>query len=636
MRFLLRGFIFLTIVLMYGIGGACCTPDTIDIHSVNVVLMVNGDGTITAIYSAQYGGEENGTGWSWLLPTPGEMIEVRQTPSLNRFINATERRFIEPLGLCAELYPPSAIGSGGGSPDISTPLASHDSVENPAEWLQERELFTETTETLIENSYADHQFVALNFANNSGSGFIEPVAITYQADDVTLPLRWLRQTLRWGYRLNVWILGETQYTPETHPLIEVDFSGFRNLSRIGSYLVNSPNTVYSSEISRMSAEYDGLMTILEAALPMSEIEPREDVFMAEAARFDYLTLLHLSIEADDELADDPRFVAAPNLPDLSHVVDLNEHIDPLEYWGCSTRTLYREDVEAQLPSGSTQLGDLHIRHPETWVLSAVEYNGNTGQLYALAPEPVDQGLVLAALDGRYEHPMFVFHLRAQTGSSGGWDFWGTGLGDEDRRSFRLSIPQLISRFETHGTAYALLTNPDDYAEHQTMYDAMFTYIGTRQFQRSALRHTLYFGNFSGNLNSGPDIAPIVISYPEGWRERWDRETQQVHIDAEDGSGGTIRFVRLSASGYGVIDLLPEIAETYQLDLSVLDAARDARPGCNFLMEAMEYTRDGRHGFMNVVGNYGIEVSVEAAAFDDTADMLRNIANSGIYPFDGCG
>lgn len=112
MKFLLRGFIFLAIVLMYGISSACCTPETIEIHGVNVVLMVNGDGTITAIYNAQYRGEENGTGWSWLLPVPGEIIEVRQACKdlsmrrsavlLNHCVCARDCKFLMDLDLAAE------------------------------------------------------------------------------------------------------------------------------------------------------------------------------------------------------------------------------------------------------------------------------------------------------------------------------------------------------------------------------------------------------------------------------------------------------------------------------------------------------------------------------------------------------
>jgi hypothetical protein len=236
----------------------------------------------------------------------------------------------------------------------------------------------------------------------------------------------------------------------------------------------------------------------------------------------------------EQMTLDPIFQPAADASPVSNIVDVGDHVDPLIFFGCSTRTAIPEsDV---LPDGLTRFDDLHltIAHPSDWQVSNFEMNDF--DVTALAPQPVTADTVAAYVQGETAPPMLLFYVLREEHGVDINPFMLTLLADIDQtfegndpvydalpddlvqqEYARVNLREFYDEYET--IHYGLFTTRDDWEANQPMYESMLRYIDGMQFyERDDMQHTLFLRNFfMGNSYN----AYIAIPYPQGWVEQTD-------------------------------------------------------------------------------------------------------------------
>jgi hypothetical protein len=516
--------------------------DPIHINELNITYAVDSEaGTITMVIRAQYiGGADN---FVWLIPVPDDDPVVQ----FDDFVRTRRLTldFQPPPNYCEHLYSFARnYGSGGPSRDNPTTdkyeIISGDSI---LAWMQEHGYhYTDKSAEVMDDYVAQGMsFIALELsqASDATSGYFGSVMITYESDDLILPLRLTAfssgpipggiasfYNANYHIPIDITILGNARYVPANLAHPNVDF--YQILPRhavddVDSYENNtSSHFNYYDEVSRLLAVYDGQAFITEYAGYFS-------------ADYPYATHLHGEI-APEQMTVDPIFVPDSDmLGDLTDV-NLNDYAEPLEFWGCSTRTLHFSDrsytqaipydeIINNLPAGRIyKQGEVTIAYPEEWVRSefttfGYSYPVRTSddtpieiEVRVYSPETVDEETFLAYFAGEPTPPMlamtdiyFVNDFDAP--------YYYTDILDLPREETQPRLFRKFIRPSEHGNATALviLTTEDDFAENEAMYRAMVDFPFTFQYYlHPDLRHTLFFNS-------------SAFGYPEGWVESADLE-----------------------------------------------------------------------------------------------------------------
>jgi hypothetical protein len=352
-----------------------------------------------------------------------------------------------------------------------------------------------------------------------------------------------------------------------------------------------------------------------------------DAINRQWASYPILTRLRTFIQTDQVV---PDVVFTPSPGETDFQVNLSEAIDPVWYWGCTSRRLYDPALEARLPAGRTYIEDLRLSlaHPEGWQLIALDWYQR--RIYVISPETVtvddldrmESGgdgppmLVSEAVQTRYDEksycglfdPTWERFIRITEGAfrraparNGLTIIWPDQFiwSSCDAETVPIDAVKVV-----------LLSSFADWAANESLYNDMLAYAGTYQFYLSAgLRHTLFLRQLS---------YPVALGYPDGWLENGTVDGDRVLMPADavydHSPAARIRSIypkdeapATLAAWYGVPD---------SLDLSV--------------DQVIPFETDERRGYIVWLAGSEmptIEFSAPNAQFAEYTDLLRLMASS---------
>ncbi len=370
---------------------------------------------------------------------------------------------------------------------------------------------------------------------------------------------------------------------------------------------------------------------------------------------DYLSRFYGHIPAGTP---DPTFAAAADVPDVARLIDLDEHVDPLLFWGCSSRTYPDLPPETTLPPQRFHLAELQLdlRVPDGWMMNTFTIPvtdeepwavvDSMQQLYVLAPQPAGAGEVAAFFAG--ESPTFPMLLIMPTEgfvSPEYLDFWidaylTAAFGGDITQPvtppsarLRYMASDRHARGPIEGVYIAVLTSDADWAAHEALYTAMLNYADSYQFYlHPEFQHTLFLNGPWFDYRE-PEFF-THIPYPTDWIEH-----TIANGDIEITSASSPVMIRLVLMNPYLLGheqqstLAPEhwqavvdFAETtYGLPDDQDWAALLAETlVCDTLMPAVEFQRDARRGYIRFTHRYLVEVSVPQDKFAVHQPMMNTL------------
>jgi hypothetical protein len=179
-------------------GGFFCQNVPIDQSAERIIFTVNGDDTITAVIGIQYEGAAED--FSWLLPVPSvPEVDVAEQSALDTIQSVTNRSFTAPTNYCPDIsYCDCGGGGGGGGGPITGSAGPYDYVilteddtDFVIEWLREFGYrVTDDMIPLIEYYVVVEkmEILAMRLSQGYEAGDIQPVKLTYQAENPMIPI----------------------------------------------------------------------------------------------------------------------------------------------------------------------------------------------------------------------------------------------------------------------------------------------------------------------------------------------------------------------------------------------------------------------------------------------------------------
>ena len=669
-------------------GGFFCTTVPIDQSAERIIFTVNGDGTITAIVGIGYTGAAEDFSWVVPVPNPPE-LDVADTNDLDTLQQLTDLVLYSPPNYCQntlDIYP-DGVGGGGGMFVETGGVGPYNYAivgsQNPDElvtWLRDNGYrVTEDMIPIIEE-YVDEGmfFLAMKLKQEADVSQIQPIVMTYESEHPMIPIRLTAVAATPNMPVMVWIFADTQYAPANYEHVPMDFSQFDAPSELldDSFWFDFFNAGFGDRndipiaYQQIQDTYDGRAFITEYAQPSENLTvapplmgipfltPNLDDMMTQ---FPYVTRLRAQL-SPEQMTIDPYFMPAPELPDVSNLIELSEHVDPIHYWGCSTRTLAVENVEEILPQ-MLRIDDwhFHMRYPAEWDFMTLDLND--APIYVVSPEAVTIDDIKTYLQGDSNHPpmMIAYHTRdVTTLNDNNWAFTFQGL--LFPRLFEAdSLPQdLGARRQLmgmsgelfaprrpdgshHGVQFAVLVNQADFDANPDLYRTMVTHAQSRQFYTDAeLQHTVFINNVEILSRIGERVqlftAPLAVAYPDGWIESLtSQENPSLMIHPENDDSTYFRVIPNQQLEIVLADTTREnygtFLDSYGLEESVLDrlpafvnfGVNQACPlhGLPFIT----FEHEGRQGYLFMTTSYVIEASALSENFVAQDTVLRQILNA---------
>lgn len=642
-----RLFLFLlcaSLLWMVGVVSACggffCANIPIDQSAERIIFTINNDDTISAIVGINYTGPAEE--FSWIVPVPSvPELDVAETALLDTLERATIPNIVSPNNYCNNLYYREDFGGGGGGGDgvrtgnvgpYDFAILQGVSTQEVVNWLRTNGyLVTDEMIPLIDVYVQEGMyFVALRLSKDSDVGDIQPIVMTYQSDKPMIPIRLTAVAAIEDMPILTWIFADTQYVPENYTHSKVDFGAFRATNRTQrvsqSFFqeatfdtkrgwMSANNFQYFSARDAIQDENNGLAFVTENAMPSQDLleSATSNPELTELLNtYPYVTRLRAQM-SPDQMTLDPAFIPAPNEPDLPVTIELNDYVDPLHYYGCSTREALDETTWNNLPTGRTRIDLLNttIAHPEDWILSEFTFDGK--DVLVFAPEPVTTDTIHSSfLPNTNVPPMFVLlniaqredHLCMSFASSNHefllWDTFSVSYNSALRTSDEMRAKQWQTWVESGGDRSAefpailrvepfsydcvthsgyvayMLANGTQWQAKGDIYRAMLDYAQSAHYlTHPDLQETLMLGTFQPNLdnNSSADwVSPIAIGFPEGMVEQWvgDGSVQISSLDDDL----LIELIPLQQFRKSPKDILTrDLVESLMVDYNVDESAR---------------------------------------------------------------
>jgi hypothetical protein len=504
------------------------------------------------------------------VPAPPE-IDVAETADLDRMDNLTRKRISSPREVCVGTTPPGGIGGGGFVEGAVGPyeyvVIENDSPDELVAWLRDNGYQVPEAAEPIIAAYVEEgmMFLAMKLAPDAETSDIQPVKLTMPMDAPMIPIRIASVASVDLLPIYVWIFGESQYAPVNWAHPTLDFGALRGPERwrfavepsMGGF-GQRPRVGYNALVDAALAAHDGRAFVTEYAMPTSNLDPGDNALISDfAARFPYVTRLYGEI-APEQMTLDPAFAPAPDLPDVSSELNAGDFVDPLVYYGCSTRELADPTLPADLlaaldytvlPDYSTTYGYYEsvtqiVPHPAGWTMSQVSLPLASGEgdlpVYIFAPEAVTADDVAAAFAGDPRVPMLLIADSGSAVASYAYEGFFNALGSElfdylpgrgdalaDGVSFTdggYAEPPFY-QLRRRTVRYAWLTTQDDDAANGALYEAAASQLRNFQHYLSPeLPHTLFVGLVDGTygyFETQSDTFGYLVAYPAGWVERSD-------------------------------------------------------------------------------------------------------------------
>ncbi|MDX2077581.1 MAG: DUF2330 domain-containing protein [bacterium] len=713
------------ILVLFGVVGIVHSFDyeldaTTDFNKV--IFTINGDGTISMILYGDYQGDDRGETVHWLIPVPSEpLVEILADPITETLFDITDPILTLPPHYCSMLSWTGGdmhrweTGSGAMTP-IKTTFIDGISLRYVIDALQADGYHIGTHELVLLHEYLQQgmSFLLLTVNITRGvspasptSRFSPAIKITYQAENPVLPLL-LTSTSITQRAIWVWIFGNTRYTPQNYSHPTIDYATFRttpspyandeSLSITYEFLHRRSNSQqtrldlhsYHYTMNQLQDQYDGVFVTEFASSTealIGEFDAQSEPLITNLInKFPYVTRLRGQFDPEQILYDE-LFVPAPDLPDVARYIDLNNYVDPLHFWGCSSRELVRPQTELLLDS--VMVNGTYISYPKGWIQHNFIGNHHL-PLTVFSPQAITLADVRAFFDGVPTPPMFVHmpsdiikKLVRQHPDSVSYDryafrnaYFRQALGDDiDMDAYRDTLYMDVSWSDSLYTdwfradniwrgMFVLLTSDFDYRANQTLYDAVRVAVHDYAFYSSPyLRHTLFFGtsgvigSFGSMVNYATrSFAPAVYwGFPEGWVERMMPD--DVVVIAPENAPITFQTPAIRLIPFENVKLirppkgyympyrtiLYHLKNRYQLDDATMyrlkrDVLYDTQHGCSWYYNTYPYEANGYKGYISFAnaGDVILEASAPIELFPQYDDILRWSADSFRALGGGCG
>jgi hypothetical protein len=339
---------------------------------------------------------------------------------------------------------------------------------------------------------------------------------------------------------------------------------------------------------------------------------------------------------------DPIFVPADNNEAVTNQVELKDYVDPLQYWGCSSRTAMTDEQRDHLPDGQTQLKEnqLSVSHPSNWVHS--EFPGLiSGTVHIFAPEEADLEVVEDAFLGKIDFPMLMItdfhtdyrtgeylgradtHLQSQLGIAENIPIPGGKLAPTTRSRF---LP-FQYEFLASGVVFNILTSEEDWELNKAMYDAMIAHLDTYQYYLDEkLEHTLILGDYNQK--------GILVGYPDKWFERVNSEgvieiSHGIYDESLLPKVQLFAFNQINPDDSTNVDsILTQLAQDYTFSINDL-SIEESMYGV-IQSNQIEITQGNRKGYMQIAEPY---IVIATATNEDLevmeADLLAILASVNV-------
>jgi hypothetical protein len=634
------------------------TPEEILYQSAQqVILTVNEDDTYTAILNIQYEGKAEE--FSWLLPMPSEpIVDVVDNSLFNDLYATTHPQLIEPVNPCRGVL--TVVGFGGGSP-IGVAMGyvgpyeyAYLQADDPVTWLRENGYYVAPEHEPIIASYVEMGmgFLAMKLRQDAEVGEIQPIKLTYTADELMLPLRISSVSAVEKLPVFVWIFADTPYAPANYANPVPDYSVLRHSSELNYAGSGEVSRLYPQIIDQFQAEFDGLMFVTEYVQPTHVLD---SAFLTDGLdQFAYVTRLHAQLSPSQMILD-PVFVPAPDQAPVNQRIVLADYVDPLHFWGCSTRSIAVDHADLTNLYEVTMEYDEYYRLtitaalPEGWEAYNLTFEGR--DLFVFAPEPVDEDTLNAFREGQDTPPMFVLIPVSiykgddgeVTGRSIAYQLMGDRFEFEEmsrRVDFAATLP---SYYGNEGWSMALLTSSEDWQANQALYRAMYDYL--KSYPDYVGHDLLPYALLLGDVFSMYEIPfegglPLIsLGQPEGWTEYTVSETEWL-IVPDDGADARarLRLLRQFDPDYRVGNAPSMVIERIGQEYGIADpeAAFEAYFGCDIPAVSVPFEHDGRSGFLRFSNGYLLETSATDELFDDYKDILIAIDESLMRADAPCG
>jgi hypothetical protein len=545
-------------------GGFFCQNVPINQNAERIIFLMNEkEQQVSAIVGINYVGEAKD--FSWVVPVPNKpTVEVVEQFTVNAIDQATSVIIQAPRNYCQDIVPfgGGRGGGGGGGGELGSvgpydyAIIQNDSSVALIKWLRENGFrVPKEIEPVIDVYVREKQyFVAFKLRQDVGTDSIQPVKLTYHSTYASIPLRLTAVAAVDDMPVLVWIFGSTQYIPQNYAHPTIDFSGWRAPGRMANSDYGLPisdlyssRVLYNGALKDLQTKYKGQAFVTEMASPVSlftqkdrrQLSGRSDELDNLLDKHTYVTRLRAQLSAN-EMTKDPVFVAQPGLADVSNVIDLGEkpEIDPLVFWGCSSRTAIPDTVRASIPPGRSHINELKldVAHPANWKLSTFTWPGETPRkVWAVSSKPVTAEIVKDFFAGRttvplllgfpvvaadrdsYIYTVFTDSYQKQFLRELGLEPNPANLakitnGKQATVYFRHEIGYLPTNESPLGLFIGVLAQPGYWTVNGKMYEAMLAYARTYQkYANPNFQHTLVI-NHSYH-------AAIGIPYPQGWIEK---------------------------------------------------------------------------------------------------------------------
>ncbi len=291
-----------------------------------VLLRVNDDGTVTAAIEISYSGSPEA--FAWVIPVPEEPVLDVVPPSALRMLDAATAPRIVPPPLAS---PPLGDDDDDDdsawddedpvAPDVyeleqvgpyEPTLLDPEDPDGLIDWLRGHDyLVTDEMEPYLA-SYVERgmSFLALRLAPEAGVADIQPLAISWTADEPSLPLILTGVAAEPEMGIAVFLAGGSTYEPVTHASLLVDpdllqadpRTGRNNYYGLVSWLADQEGgQAFFTEYSDATADLAGRLDALELSAADAD-EAR--LFLDELAEDSaWLTRLYTRASGEELVAD---------------------------------------------------------------------------------------------------------------------------------------------------------------------------------------------------------------------------------------------------------------------------------------------------------------------------------------------
>lgn len=542
LKFIFLISLFLSSIISVNAGGWFYREGEINTppDSVQIVVTMNGDDTITTTYRFNFSNLLDN--FVWIIPLPSEPIAIEEPPFWAIWREPGYRVWNDGLYYptfpiqnhpCDDLLSGNlqfaADGWGGDIWGEFNATNYHTfNLEELLNWMDIKNTLYSDSNLNVLQGYAERDMVFLAMDMQDlldvdphqlpDIGVTIPVSITYEASELEIPIMLISEMAE-SIPIYIWIFADSLYKSTNYDQVEINFEDLHRTPAISRYWY-SDKDFFSHHHLRQVNNYldirsDDLRTYNNEAfiIEYGGVVEEYSIF----SEFSHITRFY---GETGDISNDPVFRSAPEMDSISNMVDIRDYQDPLHYYGCSNRPSYEasianEDIDwSALPSGRERVHGFDVAIPENWVRT------DTDDVIVFAERQITVDEINYLSEGynkTLEIPVFAFSSN---------ELWQGGGGR------RISTSHSRERYIPFSTStivtVAIASNQGNWNTNEVMYRAMLDYV---KLMPNYLADDL---DFTLLLNGG-----VAIGYPDTWIEETN-EYDEATIYPINGDDALIR------------------------------------------------------------------------------------------------